>query len=83
MKVDKDLTYEEKMWLLGVIKDRIDTIEERLILKRVNIEKKCPHRNTVNMTTFADPEGMKVMLCMDCNAELIYQNGILVEVKGR
>lgn len=83
LEFDRELTYEEKMWLLGVIQDRVDRIKQMLILKRVNVEKKCPHHNTFNMTTLADPANVKKELCADCGNILIYEDGILKEVKER
>lgn len=76
MNFDRDLSYEEKISIIMLIRKRLDKLETLLELKRINIEKKCPHLKTVNMTTLADPPNVEKRLCMRCDKVLVYEDGI-------
>lgn len=72
----EDFKYEAKIALLQQIKKYVDSAEDAL-KNEAKREGKCPHENTVNKTTFMDPEDVRREVCLDCRKELIYKGGIL------
>ncbi len=75
--IEEDFMYENKLGLFRAIKSYAENAEQ--IAKNKQMTKKnCPHDNTVNATTLADPEGVKKLHCFDCNQTLIYKEGVLI-----
>jgi len=81
LEFDRELTYEEKIWLIDVIRKRLERLETKINMHRVNVEKKCPHRKTFNVTTLADPVNVEKRLCTRCNTTLVYKDGILIKTE--
>jgi len=76
-------TYEEKMLVLSLIEKKLHILKDKVTKQRIEEEGKCPHRNTKNITTLADPIDIRKEVCLDCRAILVYQDGILLEIEER
>ena len=78
-----NLSYEEKMGVIVLIRKRLDKLEMMLEVKRIKVDKECPHRRTVNMTTLADLPNVEKRLCLGCNAVLVYEDGVFKRKEER
>lgn len=75
--VNEDWPYEQKMMAFDYIKRTVNKHEREVQENRIAGEGKCPHKNTVNATTLADPPDTVKVKCFDCGETLIYREGIL------
>ncbi len=73
----ENLSYEEKMWFLDFIKNRVEELKKSLIKERFEAGH-CAHNNVLNTTTFADDYNIKRFVCMDCRKEFIKKDGVLL-----